>query len=88
MDGIVGGEADARAYGRPAAEIRSRSALQQRLVDLEHLNAAGLRQEWRRLFRSDPPPLSRDLVLRAQAYRLQEREQGGLSKETLRAIAG
>lgn len=68
-------------------EARSGSALQRRLSDLEQQDTAGLRQEWRRLFRSDPPQLSRDLVLRALAYRLQEREHGGLSKATLRRIA-
>lgn len=69
------------------SESGSRSALQRRLMELEHLDASSLRREWRRLFRSDPPQLSRDLVLRALAYRLQEREHGGLSKATLRRIA-
>lgn len=69
------------------AATKSSSALRQSLFELEQLDASGLRQEWRRLFRSDPPQLSRDLVLRALAYRLQEREHGGLPKATLRRIA-
>lgn len=84
---IRAGEGAAFGRGGLEAEAGSRSALQQRLVELEHLDASGLRQEWRRLFRSDPPQLSRDLVLRALAYRLQEREHGGLSKAVLRQIA-
>ncbi|RXF72852.1 DUF2924 domain-containing protein [Hansschlegelia zhihuaiae] len=84
---IGAGEGAAFGRGGLEAEAGSRTALRQRLVDLEHLDASGLRQEWRRLFRTDPPQLSRDLVLRALAYRLQEREQGGLSKATLRRIA-
>ena len=69
------------------AQTESRYALQQRLANLENLDAVRLRQEWRRLFRSDPPQVSRDLVLRALAYRLQERERGGLSKAILRRLA-
>jgi hypothetical protein len=36
--------------------------------------------EWRRLYRSQPPRLSRDLLIRAIAYRIQELRYGGLSK--------
>jgi len=39
-----------------------------------------LRKEWRRLCRSEPPRISRDLLMRAVAYRLQELEFGGLPK--------
>lgn len=50
-------------------------------------DAASLRAEWRRLYRSHPPKgLSRDLMIRAIAYRLQERALGGLSKSTLRKL--
>ena len=38
-----------------------------------------LRAEYRRLYRIAPPRLSRDLMIRAVAYRIQEAEQGGLS---------
>jgi hypothetical protein len=44
-----------------------------------------LRGEWRRLHRAPPPMrLSRDLLLRAITYNLQERPLGGLSKSTMR----
>ena len=40
-----------------------------------------LRVEWRRLHRAPPPMrLSRDLLTRAIAYKLQEHAFGGLSK--------
>ena len=40
-----------------------------------------LRGEWRRLHRAPPPMrLSRDLLMRRIAYKLQERPLGGLSK--------
>ncbi|MGD2025909.1 MAG: DUF2924 domain-containing protein [Methyloceanibacter sp.] len=45
-----------------------------------------LRNEWRRLYRSDPPRVSRDLLTRGIAYRRQELEHGGLSKTTRRKL--
>jgi len=46
----------------------------------------GLRQEWRRLYHREPPRISRDLLIRGIGYRLQEIEQGGLSRSTLRKL--
>ena len=46
-----------------------------------------MRQEWRRLYRAEPPRLSRDLMMRALAYRIQEIAFGGLSKATFRRLA-
>jgi Protein of unknown function (DUF2924) len=46
-----------------------------------------LRGEWRRLHRAPPPMrLSRDLLIRAITYKLQERPLGGLSKSILRKL--
>lgn len=46
-----------------------------------------LRIEWRRLYRAEPPPrLSRDLLIRAIAYRMQEHAHGGLGKTTKRRL--
>jgi Protein of unknown function (DUF2924)/Protein of unknown function (DUF3489) len=46
-----------------------------------------LRGEWRRLHRASPPMrVSRDLLLRAITYKLQERPLGGLSKSTMRKL--
>lgn len=45
-----------------------------------------LRREWRRLYHSDPPRISRDLLVLGIAYRLQEIEHGGLGKATLRKL--
>jgi hypothetical protein len=46
-----------------------------------------LRGEWRRLHRASPPMrLSRDLLMRAITYKLQERPVGGLSKSILRKL--
>jgi Protein of unknown function (DUF2924) len=58
-----------------------------RLEALSDLTPDELRKEWRRLYRSQPPRLSRDLLVRAIAYRIQELRYGGLSKATSRKLA-
>ena len=46
-----------------------------------------LRQRWKALYGTEPPPrASRDLLTRAVAYRLQERALGGLSASTRRLL--
>ena len=45
-----------------------------------------LRREWRRLYRSEPPRVSRDLLIRGIGYRLQEIQHGGLGKTTRRKL--
>ena len=57
------------------------------LEALSDLGPDQLRKEWRRLYRSQPPRLSRDLLVRAIAYRFQELRYGGLSKATSRKLA-
>jgi hypothetical protein len=61
--------------------------LSRRLEALSDLSPDELRKEWRRLYRSQPPRLSRDLLVRAIAYRIQELRYGGLSKATNRKLA-
>ncbi|MBB5764787.1 hypothetical protein HNR01_004434 [Methylorubrum rhodesianum] len=77
------------AQERPAGrQVLGRAPLQ--LSELAQMSTVELRQAWRRLFPQPPPPLSRDLIVRALAYRLQEVAQGGLSKANqrhLRALA-
>ena len=54
--------------------------------DLDDANLDELRGEWRRLYRSEPPRISRDLLIRGVAYRLQEIQHGGLGKSTQRKL--
>nr|WP_085856777.1 DUF2924 domain-containing protein [Methylorubrum zatmanii] len=77
----------------PTGDVRERHAGRQepgrsplQLADLTQLSTVELRQAWRRLFQQPPPPLSRDLIVRALAYRLQEVAQGGLSKASQRHL--
>lgn len=62
--------------------------LGERLAALPGLDLEDLRAEWQRLYRSAPPPrLSRDLLQRSIAHRLQEEVLGGLTTATLRQLA-
>ena len=63
-----------------------KSPLAERLAVLPTLGLEDLRREWRRLSRAEPPRLSRDIMMRAIAYRMQEIAQGGLSKVTQRRL--
>ena len=47
---------------------------------------AALRAEWRRLYRQPAPELSPDLLARGIAWRLQERQQGGLAPAVEREL--
>ena len=62
------------------------SLLSDRLAVLPTHSLGDLRLEWRRLFRAEPPRLSRDMMMRAVAYRLQEIAHGGRSKATQRRL--
>jgi len=59
------------------------------LASLPRLDRAALLARWREVYGGSPPPrLSRTLLVRALAYRLQEQAHGGLPPTTRRALAG
>ncbi len=63
--------------------------LSQKLTALADLDTAGLRREWRRLYRSHSPlHIRRDLLVLAIAWKLQERVHGGLTAAQKRKLAG
>jgi hypothetical protein len=70
-----------------AANPPEQSELPQRIAVLKELTAQQLRHEWRRLYRGQPLRLSRDLLIRTIAYRMQELAYGGLRKATQRKLA-
>lgn len=74
---------DGKATGMTSRDLE----VTRRLEALCDLTPDELRKEWRRLYRSQPPRLSRDLLVRAIAYRIQELRYGGLSKTTRRKLA-
>jgi len=71
---------DRDSFGTPSPGTRTAPAV------AEQASLEDLRCEWRRLYRSEPPKISRDLLRRGIAYRLQELEHGGLSKATRRKL--
>ena len=73
--------------GKATGEAARDTEVSRRLEALPALSPAELRSEWRRLYRSQPPRLSRDLLIRAIAYRIQELRYGGLSKSIRRRLA-
>ena len=63
------------------------SACREAVARLPELGLGELRQQWRALYKSDASPhLSRELLLRAVAYRMQEVAFGGLRPERQRQL--
>jgi Protein of unknown function (DUF2924) len=73
-----------RSGGEPSATANCRSPWSARALDDASLDE--LRCEWRRLYRSAPLRISRDLLIRGVGYRLQEIQHGGLGKSTRRKL--
>lgn len=62
--------------------------VEREIAKLEAMDSAALRVVWRDEYRRPPPKhSSRDFLLRALAYRVQEKAEGGLSKATLKRLA-
>ena len=65
--------------------------IETRMTEIQEMDPPALRDAWRRHYRAPPPRrLSRDLLMRGIAYKLQEQVHGGLSKAArrrLRALA-
>jgi hypothetical protein len=66
---------------------RQNNASREALSRLPKLDIHELREEWRRLYKADVSPhLSRELLIRAVAYRMQEVALGGLRPEPERQL--
>ena len=72
-------------------EVSGSAAIEARLARLAETPTRDLRTEWRRQYRTEPPSkLSRDLLIRALAYKIQEQASGGpdaVLKRRLRKLA-
>jgi Protein of unknown function (DUF2924) len=65
----------------------SPSALVREIEELQEATSANLKERWRAFYRSAPPRrISRDLLIRALAYRIQEKALGGLTPSTRRLL--
>jgi Protein of unknown function (DUF2924) len=66
---------------------KSRDAISCKLAPLRSLPIRELKQQWRSLYSSEPPHrVSRELLIRAVAYRIQEQALGGLKLSTRRLL--
>ena len=76
-----------RGSGEASANCGQLVDIETEITALAKREIQELRDEWRKLYRAEPPKrLSRDLLLRAIAYRLQERTHGGLGLATKRRL--
>ncbi len=67
--------------------IHDATACREALSRLPELDLSELRQHWRALYKADASPhLSRELLLRAVAYRMQEVDLGGLRPQRQRQL--
>jgi len=67
--------------------IHDATACREALSRLPELDLSELRQQWRALYKADASPhLSRELLLRAVAYRMQEVDLGGLRPQRQRQL--
>jgi len=67
--------------------IQDATACREALARLPELNFGELRQQWRTLYKAEASPhLSRELLVRAVAYRMQEVALGGLRPERQRHL--
>ena len=67
--------------------VRQKDASREALSRLPNLDIHELREEWCRLYKADASPhLSRELLIRAVAYRMQEVALGGLRPEPQRQL--
>ena len=67
--------------------IHNAAACREALSRLPELDLGELRQRWRTLYKTDASPhLSRELLLRAVAYRMQEVALGGLRPQRQRQL--
>ena len=74
----LGNTMNDQCSGTQAEEISAEIAA------LAALDLKDMKSRWRELYDTEPPPrISRELLTRAIAYRLQEREFGGLAPSTL-----
>ncbi len=66
---------------------KQREELSAEIAGLESLDLIQLRSQWKLLYETEAPPhLSRDLLRRAVAYRIQENVLGGLKPATRRLL--
>jgi hypothetical protein len=78
---------DSRCNGLPGGALAPPRRYRTAIPSRTQLNLGELRQQWRVLYKTEASPyLSRELLLRAVAYRMQEDALGGLRPERQRQL--
>ena len=57
-----------------------------RIAALKAQPITNLKQQWRELFETEPPPYNRRFLEHRLAYRIQELAYGGLKPETIKRL--
>jgi Protein of unknown function (DUF2924) len=69
------------------ARVHMTETVLARVAALKTARTIDLRQQWRELFATEPPPYNRRFLESRLAYRIQELAYGGLKPETLERLA-
>jgi hypothetical protein len=70
----------------PCAGDPQHATVLARLAALKTASILALKQQWRDLFETEPPPYNRRFLEHRLAYRIQELTYGGLKAETLKRL--
>jgi hypothetical protein len=70
----------------PEKRMTDTDPIPARLAALKTTSTPALKQQWRELFDSEPPPFNRRYLESRLAYRIQELAYGGLKPETIRRL--
>jgi hypothetical protein len=80
------GQAATARYSGLSGKHNQSSEIAEQLETLQSMDLIALRDEWRKLKGSEPPRLSRDLMLRAVAHALQMQAFGALPPSTIKKL--
>jgi len=73
-------------HPKPEHRMTTHDPIPARLAALKTTPTPDLKQQWRDLFASEPPPFNRRYLESRLAYRIQELAYGGLKPETIRRL--
>jgi hypothetical protein len=73
-------------FNSPENRMTPHDPIPARLAALKTTPTPDLKQQWRDLFDSEPPPFNRRYLESRLAYRIQELAHGGLKPETIRRL--
>jgi hypothetical protein len=78
---------DRRGHARPRERAHMTDTVLAKVAALKTARTPDLKQQWRELFGTEPPPYNRRFLESRLAYRIQELAYGGLKPETIERLA-